>query len=83
MQQMSFFKEVEINDIRKDVISQYPRLPEEPYEEWRDFIRVEVDERLNAVNTHKPDYAPQNLKKKADFEGVLYELKSARGLYQV
>lgn len=83
MKQLSFFKDVEINDIRKDVMAQFPRLPEEPYEEWREFIRVEVNERLKATITHKPDYTPYNLKKTADFENVLNELKPVRGLYQI
>lgn len=46
MKQLSLFDELRIDDIRQEVIQEFPRIPDESYDEWLEVIRVEVDYRI-------------------------------------
>lgn len=54
MIQLSLFDEYLVSEVRREVISQFPRMEQESYDEWLEVIRVEVDYRLKELRRDKP-----------------------------
>lgn len=65
MRQLSFFDEINIQEIRREVLLEFPRIPGESYDEWRELIRIEVDYRIKEFRKNKPhpNYKPQLINK--------------------
>lgn len=42
-----------VDKIRQEVMKEFTRIPGEDYEEWLEFIRYEVDERLKEFQQNK------------------------------
>ncbi len=64
MKQLVLFDEMLPEEIKKQVISEFPRIDGEDYEEWLEVIQVEFQYRMKEAqkNKPKPDYSNQNVK---------------------
>lgn len=62
MKQLSLFDELQLDDIRKEVIQEFPRISGESYDEWLEVIRIEVDYRAKEclTDTRRPHYCDFN-----------------------
>lgn len=61
MIQLSLLDDFKVDDMRKAVMKEFPRIEGEDCDEWWEFIRVEVDYRLSQ-NKKIPNYE--------DFKGL-------------
>lgn len=58
MKQLSLFDEFRLDDIRREVLQEFTRLPDESYDEWLEVVRIEVDYRIKDYlnTTNRPLY---------------------------
>lgn len=58
MQQLCLFDEDLVSEVRKKVLKEFKRVPGEDDDEWKEFIRIEVDYRLKELlkDKKKPQY---------------------------
>lgn len=65
MRQMGLFEEIDLQEIRKEVLSEFTRIAGESDDEWEELIRIEIDYRIKEYRKDKPhpDYSPKSIKK--------------------
>nr|DAW57965.1 MAG TPA: hypothetical protein [Caudoviricetes sp.] len=58
MPQLTLFDDYLIEEIRKEVKKKFSRIEGESYDEWLEFVRYEVNERIKELrkNSLKPNY---------------------------
>ena len=58
--QLSLFDEDLVTEIRREVMKEFKRVEGEDDDEWKEFIRIEVDYRLKQIRSKckKPNYSP-------------------------
>lgn len=65
MRQLGLFDEIDIQEIRKEVLSEFTRVPGESDDDWQEFIEIEINYRVTESRKNKPhpNYKPQLIKK--------------------